>query len=134
MSLKIKWLGHAGFRIAFSDPVNADVERVVYIDTWLDNPKLPEDWKGKVPEDADLILVTHGHFDHSASTPAICKASKKEGVKIISNYEIGLYFQKFHEITENKCEKMNCGGTIDYGFCKISMTPAAHSSCCGFPG
>ena len=25
---------------------------------------------------------------------------------------------------------MNKGGTIDYGFCKISMTPADHSSCC----
>jgi L-ascorbate metabolism protein UlaG (beta-lactamase superfamily) len=27
---------------------------------------------------------------------------------------------------------MNSGGTIDYKFCKVSMTPADHSSGCGF--
>jgi len=28
---------------------------------------------------------------------------------------------------------MNKGGTIDYGFAKVSMTPADHSSCCMCP-
>jgi len=93
---------------------------------------LPADWKGKVPDDADLCLVTHGHFDHSASTPAIAKASKK-AVKICANYEIGNFFKKFHEIDEKIPEPMNKGGTIDYGFCKISMTTADHSSSCMCP-
>jgi L-ascorbate metabolism protein UlaG (beta-lactamase superfamily) len=44
---KIKWLGHASFRIDGS-------QSVVYIDPW----KL----KSAVP--ADVICITHSHFDH----------------------------------------------------------------------
>lgn len=29
---------------------------------------------------------------------------------------------------------MNKGGTIDYGFCQVTMVTADHSSCCGIPG
>jgi glyoxylase-like metal-dependent hydrolase (beta-lactamase superfamily II) len=59
------------------------------VDTWLGNPKLPEDLKGVVPDDADIILVTHGHFDHSVSAPDLLKTSKKADPKIVCNYEIG---------------------------------------------
>ena len=84
----IRWLGHAGFRISFPDPSDASIERVVYIDPWLGNPKLPEDVKAGVPTDADLVLVTHGHFDHSGSAPDFIKNSTKPSPKVVSNYEI----------------------------------------------
>ena len=44
---KIKWLGHASFRIDGS-------KSTVYIDPW----------KLKNPEPADIICITHSHFDH----------------------------------------------------------------------
>jgi len=44
------------------------VKRVIYIDTFFDNPNFPETMKGKC-NDADIVLVTHGHFDHSGSAP-----------------------------------------------------------------
>jgi len=44
---EIKWLGHASFKISG--------EKVVYIDPW----KL----EGK-NEEADIILITHDHYDH----------------------------------------------------------------------
>lgn len=53
----IHWLGHASFRI--DDPV------VIYIDPW----------KLKSPKPADLILVTHAHFDH-LSAGDIAKITK----------------------------------------------------------
>jgi L-ascorbate metabolism protein UlaG (beta-lactamase superfamily) len=89
---QIRWLGHAGFKISFPDKDHADTIRNIYIDTWLDNPKIPADFKGTVPDDADLILVTHGHFDHCGSAPDILKKSKHSHCKVMVNYEIGHYF------------------------------------------
>jgi L-ascorbate metabolism protein UlaG (beta-lactamase superfamily) len=43
----IYWLGHASFKIV-------EKGKVIYIDPW----------KIKKPEEADIILVTHSHYDH----------------------------------------------------------------------
>jgi L-ascorbate metabolism protein UlaG (beta-lactamase superfamily) len=78
---KVKWLGHASFRIEGSSAT-------VYIDPW----------KLKKPVPADVICITHSHFDHlseedvykikKASTviigPADCKAGFGSAFKEIS--------------------------------------------------
>jgi len=47
MDPKIEWLGHDAFRLTG--------ERVVYIDPWqIQN----------APHDADVVLITHDHYDH----------------------------------------------------------------------
>ena len=76
------------------------------------------------------MLVTHGHFDHASSAPDIVKGSKKEGVKIVANWEICKHYQDNCSVAETMTEMMNKGGTIDYGYCKVSMTTADHSSSC----
>jgi len=48
--IRIEWYGHASFRLS-------DGKIEVYIDPYL----LPEDAKK-----ADIIMVTHGHYDHCA--------------------------------------------------------------------
>jgi L-ascorbate metabolism protein UlaG (beta-lactamase superfamily) len=96
----IRWLGHAGFRLSFPDPADASVRRVIYIDAWLSGPTVPEDVKGTIPDDADLCLVTHGHFDHSASTPDLVLTSKKVDAKAVSNYEISGFFKKHMKLGE----------------------------------
>jgi len=63
-----------------------------------------------VPTDADLVLVSHGHFDHAGSAPDIIKASTKAGVKVVSNYEIFSFYKKFHELTDDQAAGMNKGG------------------------
>jgi L-ascorbate metabolism protein UlaG (beta-lactamase superfamily) len=48
MPLQIQWIAHASFRLAADDVV-------VYIDPWkLSSPQ----------PDANLVFVSHGHFDH----------------------------------------------------------------------
>lgn len=67
--VKVQWLGQAATKITTPGG------KVIVIDPWLtSNPKTPAQYKqlealGKV----DLILVTHGHFDHFADAPALAK-------------------------------------------------------------
>ena len=56
----------------------------IIIDPWvMNNPVAPENLK-KV-EKCDLMLITHGHFDHVHDALEIAKAHKP---KIVSNFEI----------------------------------------------
>jgi L-ascorbate metabolism protein UlaG (beta-lactamase superfamily) len=48
MSLEIRWIGHASFRLAAEGVV-------LYVDPWKLSSAKP---------DADLIFVSHAHFDH----------------------------------------------------------------------
>jgi len=64
LSITVKWLGHASFQIR----VNG---KVIYIDPY----------EGAYEEKADLILVTHSHFDH-CDTSKISKIRKRDTVII----------------------------------------------------
>ena len=64
MAQKIVWLGHDGFRI--------DVEKTIYIDPYEISPG---------PK-ADLILVSHEHFDHCS--PEDVSKIQGEGTVIIT--------------------------------------------------
>lgn len=59
MSVKIKWISHASFRIASS-------QCVVYIDPW----KLAAQGG-----DADIVIVSHDHYDHCSpdDVATVCK-------------------------------------------------------------
>jgi L-ascorbate metabolism protein UlaG (beta-lactamase superfamily) len=70
--VQVQWLGQACFKIT------TVAGKVIVIDPWLTtNPKTPEAYRklaalGKV----DLILVTHGHFDHIADAPALSRMNE----------------------------------------------------------
>ena len=85
----------------------------------------------KPPTDADLILVTHGHFDHSSSAPAILAASTKPDCKIVTIKEIGQYYQTKCQVDPSRIQFMNKSGTKDFGWCRVTMVGADHSSSCG---
>jgi L-ascorbate metabolism protein UlaG (beta-lactamase superfamily) len=67
---KTHWLGHDGFRI--------DASKVIYID--------PYQMKSTIP--ADIILVSHDHFDH-CSPDDITKIQKKNTVIITDKVSAG---------------------------------------------
>lgn len=73
---EVLWLGQAAFRITTPGG------KVIVIDPWLTtNPKTPAEYKdlgalGKV----DLVLLTHGHFDHSANAAEVAVRYKAKMV------------------------------------------------------
>lgn len=76
--IEIKWLGHSGFLIKNS--------RVIYIDPF--NIKEPAE-----NEKADLILLTHSHYDHCS----VADMNKiiKEGTRIIAPADCQSKLTKF---------------------------------------
>lgn len=68
---KIAWLGHAGFRI--------EAERTIYIDPWqLAEPD---------PKAADLLLITHDHYDHFS--PDDIKKIRKDETVVVTIDAVG---------------------------------------------
>ena len=70
---------------------------------------------------ADYVLLSHGHGDHVADAEAI---AKKNGAKIISNYEIVTWY----ESKEIKGHPLNHGGKWTFDFGTVKYVNAIHSS------
>jgi L-ascorbate metabolism protein UlaG (beta-lactamase superfamily) len=71
MATQLTWYGHSAFRLV--TPNGA----VVFIDPWLKNPVLKdaEEILKKIDR-ADVICLTHGHFDHVGDAVEIAKKTK----------------------------------------------------------
>ena len=75
--LSVTWLGHGTFLL------QSPGGRRVLMDPWLDgNPSCPP---RMAVEAADLILVTHGHFDHVHDAAAV---AKKTGATVVGIFEL----------------------------------------------
>jgi L-ascorbate metabolism protein UlaG (beta-lactamase superfamily) len=116
MSATITWFGHATIRLVLPD------QRVVFIDPWFDgNPACPESLK-KVPR-CDMVLCTHGHFDHVGGVQQLVKAFDPV---VIANYDLCAALSK--QIGKSRFEGMNTGGTLAINGVRVSLTQAFHSS------
>ena len=114
-SLAITWLGHSTFIIT-----TPGGKRIV-TDPWLEgNPMCPRDMK-KIDK-ADVILLSHGHSDHSADVVGVARAT---GAPVVAIHELSVWLgQKGLQNVKG----MGIGGTISVAGLEISMTPAVHSS------
>jgi L-ascorbate metabolism protein UlaG (beta-lactamase superfamily) len=95
----LKWLGHAGFLIKNT--------RVIYIDPYNIKEGL---------EKADLILITHSHYDHCSF--ADLQKIVKEGTKIVAPADCQSKIAKFD--VPIKIELIEPGQELDLGEVKIS--------------
>ena len=117
MNLTITWLGHASFKIQDHNGT------VVYIDPWIvDNPScaIPLD----EINDAHIVCVTHGHFDHFGDSLDIVK---RTGAKLVCSPDIGWYAHSKGVEREKESITMDIGGTIQVENIRISMVQAIHT-------
>jgi L-ascorbate metabolism protein UlaG (beta-lactamase superfamily) len=113
--LSISWYGHSTFLIA-----TAGGKRIV-TDPWLEgNPKCPPDMK-KITE-ADLILVSHGHSDHTGDLVSVARATK---APVVAVYELAQWFERKGV---SNFQGMNIGGTVSVAGLQVTMVPAIHTS------
>jgi L-ascorbate metabolism protein UlaG (beta-lactamase superfamily) len=115
MSLSITWLGHATFLLK-----SPGGKRILF-DPWVTgNPTSPE--SAKKLGALDLMLITHGHSDHTGDAVPIGRSS---GAHVVAPYEVAVWLRKkgLQHVTG-----MNPGGTVELHGLSITMVPAMHSS------
>lgn len=113
-TLAITWLGHSAFSL------RTPGGKTVLFDPWYTgNPSFPA---GREPKAADLILLSHGHSDHSTDAAATAKAT---GATVVGIYEITSWLGTKGV---SKVEPMNKGGTITTHGLRVTLTDARHSS------
>jgi L-ascorbate metabolism protein UlaG (beta-lactamase superfamily) len=113
-TLEITWFGHSTFVLT-----TPGGKRVVF-DPWLEgNPKCPPNAR---IDKADVILVSHGHSDHTADVISVARAT---GAAVVGIHELAVWFERkgLKNVTG-----MGIGGTITIAGLQVSMTPAVHSS------
>ncbi|MEM1163387.1 MAG: metal-dependent hydrolase [Pseudomonadota bacterium] len=114
--MRISWMGHGSFRIEVGG-------QVLLLDPWINgNPVFPEGKEEELTGGATHILITHGHFDHTADCVDL---AKKTGAPIIGMYELANWFG-----AEDGVEAIgaNKGGTVMCGDVAVTMVAASHSS------
>ncbi|HJS99786.1 MAG TPA: metal-dependent hydrolase [Terriglobales bacterium] len=113
--VKLTWLGHATFRIETGS-------QTVLVDPWvMGNPLCPE--KEKEVKKVDVMLCTHGHFDHIGDAVEI---ARQHNPTVVGIFELCAWLEKKGV---KRTSAMNKGGTQTVGDVRVTMVHADHS--CG---
>ena len=113
--LAITWYGHSTFLVRTPGGVR------VLFDPWFGgNPACPPALRK--PPHADVILVSHGHADHTGDVVA---AARDSGAAVVAGFELCEWLGRKGL---QRLEPMNIGGSLELRGLRITMTDARHSS------
>lgn len=114
--VKLTWLGHATFRI------ETPGGKTVLVDPWvMGNPKCPDN--EKQVKKVDVMVCTHGHFDHIGDAVEI---ARRHNPKVVGIFELCGWMEKKGA---KQIAPMNKGGTQTVDDIRVTMVHADHS--CG---
>ena len=112
---QITWLGHATFKIT------SPQGKIILIDPWLtSNPSCPLPMKQV--DHVDLLLVTHGHADHTGD---LLEVAKQHQPTIVAIVELANWLAS--KGIKNVID-LNIGGSSTFEGITVSMTQALHTS------
>jgi len=115
MAIDLTWVGHGTWLLETG-------RHKLLLDPFLDDsPTAP--LKAKDAE-ADVILVSHGHFDHCAD---VAKIAGRTGAIVVATYEVCEWF-KHQGVKPEQVQPLNLGGGVDLPPGRVKMTVAHHSS------
>jgi L-ascorbate metabolism protein UlaG (beta-lactamase superfamily) len=112
MAVDIRWLGHACFELRSGGTI-------VLVDPFLSqNPKAAAQ-PGEL--EPDVILLTHGHFDHILDTVDI---ATRTGARVLAIVELA------NELGNEGLDVVdpNIGGTVKFDWGWVKLTPAWHTA------
>ena len=113
---KLTWFGHSTFLLETPRGLR------VMLDPWMTgNPATPEGMSD--PGAIDVILVSHGHADHTGDVVRL--AAEKQPKAVVAIAELAGYLGSLG--VENAVG-INKGGTAEVEGIRVTMTNATHSS------
>ena len=122
----LTWYGHSCVEI------RTPGGKTVLLDPWFGNPRSPK--PAADVDRCDVLLVSHGHFDHLGSGPggvrdadalAIARRTKPAWPCI---HELSLWLEQRLDGAGVEVIGMNKGGTVEVRGLRISMVHADHSA------
>jgi len=112
--MKITFYGHNSLLIEI-------LGNYIMVDPFISGNPLYKDKLDIKSLKADYILLTHAHQDHTLDVETI---AKNTNAKIISNYEIAMYYQE----KGFNVHPMNHGGNWRFEFGNLKLVNAVHTS------
>ena len=115
-SATFTWFGHSCWE------VRTPGGRTIVFDPWYANPSSP---KGPdAVQQCDVLLVTHGHFDHFGDALMVASRTRPTWPCI---HEMSLWLGRNYAHKDGLIG-MNKGGTVEAAGLKITMVRADHSA------
>ena len=113
---KFTWYGHSCWE------VTTPGGRTILIDPWFGNPTSPK--SPDAVDRCDLLLVSHGHFDHFGEALMIGSRTRPVWPCI---HELSLWLARNYAHKDSVIG-MNKGGTVEAAGIKVTMVHADHSA------